>query len=101
MLAVHQEEDMPYFVSDGEYCEVRQTQVEAQILEALEEAMTETAAGEYVTTDDLAAAIGKNRGTLKRAVTRMIAKGRTTWKKSRVLVKRGKGGGLRLDPISS
>ncbi len=101
LLAVHQREDMPYFVSDGAYAEVRQTQAEAQIMEALEEMMTETEPGKYVSTDDLASALGKHRGTVKRAVTRMLAKGRTTWKKSRVSVKRGKGGGVRLDPIDS
>ena len=101
LLAVHQREEMPAFVSDGPYNEVRQTQVEAQIMEALEELMTETPAGQYVTTDDLASAIGKNRGTVKSAVTRMLSKGRTRWKKSRVTAKRGKGGGLRLDPVET
>ena len=78
---------------------MRQTQVEAQIMEALEEMTSDVAAGEYVTTEDLASGIGKSRGTVKRAVTRMVAKGRTRWKHSRVIVKRGKGGGLRLEPI--
>lgn len=99
LLAVHQREDMPYFVSDGEYAEVRQTQVEAQIMEALEELTMEVNAGEYVTTEDLSTSTGKSRGTVKRTVTRMLAKGRTTWKKSRLIAKRGKGGGLRLDPF--
>jgi hypothetical protein len=99
LLAVHQREDMPYFVSDGEYMEVRQSQVEAELMEALEELMVDTTAGKYVTAEDLASCTGKSRGTVKRAITRMVSKGRTRWKKSRVTVKRGKKGGLRLDPV--
>jgi hypothetical protein len=101
LLAVHQREGMPYFDSDGPYVEVRQTQAETEILAALEELMIETAAGEYVSTEELASAIAKHRGTVKRTVSRMVAKGRTLWKKSRITVKRGKGGGLRLDPMGS
>lgn len=97
LLAVHQEKDMPYFVSDGEYAEVRQTQVEAQLLEALEDLQQEIEAGQYVTAEDLAAATGKTRETVKRSISRMISKGRTLWKKRRVVAKRGRGGGLRLE----
>jgi AAA domain-containing protein len=100
LLAVHQRDDMPYFLSDGPYSEVRQTQVEAEILLALEELMIGLPAGQYVSNDEIAGALSKNRGTVKRAVSRMVAAGRTSWKKSRVVVKRGHGGGIRLDPLS-
>jgi hypothetical protein len=99
LLAIHQREDMPYFVKDGIYSEVRQTQVEAELMEALEELMPETPAGKYVTANELAESTGKTRGTVQRAITRMVAKGRTRWKKCRLTAKRGKGGGVRLDPI--
>jgi AAA domain len=101
LLAVHQREEMPYFVSDGEYAEVRQTQVEQQLLEALEELTAEAGAEEYISAEDLASAVGKTRGTVKRAMTRMLSKGRTHWKKARVVVKRGKGGGYRLEPMET
>lgn len=101
MLAVHQRQDMPYFVSDGPYAEVRQSEVETELMQALEELMVDTPPGEYVTTDDLAAATGRSRDTVKRAITRMLKKGRTTWKKSRVTARRGRKGGVRLDPVES
>jgi hypothetical protein len=68
-------------------------------MEALEELMADTGAAEYVTTEDLGTSTGKTRGTVKRVMSRMLAKNRTTWKKLRLNTKRGKGGGFRLDPL--
>jgi hypothetical protein len=99
LLAVRQQPDMPYFTSDGPYAEVRQSELETELLQGLEELMPDTKPDEYVTTEELAACLGKNRGAVKKAVSRMLKKGHTRWKQSRVIVKRGKGGGLRLDPI--
>jgi hypothetical protein len=99
LLAVHQEKDLAHFLSDGPYAEVRQTEAEQDILRALEELMAGTEQEQYVTTEDLAAAAGKSRENVKRTITRMLSKGRTTWGKSRIVAKRGRHGGLRLDPL--
>lgn len=100
LLAVHQSEVMPYFVSDGEYAEVRQSQTEAELLEALEQLMLE-APDRFVSAEEIGDAVGKTRGTVKRALSRMFKKGRTTWKRQRVTVKHGKGGGYRLEPMET
>jgi hypothetical protein len=99
MLAVRQQNDMPYFLSEGPYVEVRQTQAEAELMCALEELMIDLPPRDYITSRDLAEATGKNHNTTKAIVTRMLRNKRTTWKRFRIVVKQGKGGGLRLDPM--
>ena len=99
LLGVHQDVNIPLFVSDGPYVEVRQTQAEAEIIEALIEIMPEIPAGEYVSSEDVASHLGRNRATVRRTVTRMLAANRTVWKRSKVTAKRGKKGGIRLDPL--
>ena len=99
MLAVRQQTDMPYFLSEGAYVEVRQTQAEAELMCALEELMVGLPQHEYITSRDLAEATGKNHNTTKATVARMVRNKRTTWKRFRIVVKQGKGGGLRLDPM--
>lgn len=100
LLAIRQREEMPYFENLGPYQEVKQTEMEQELLEALEELMPDTADDKYVTTTDLADELGKKRGTVQRAVSRMLKANRTRWKKYRLAVKRGKGGGVRLEAIA-
>ena len=78
---------------------VRQTQAEAELMGALKELMSDLAPGRYITSKDLAEAAGKNPHTTKAIVARMLRNKRTTWKGFRVVVKQGKGGGLRLESI--
>lgn len=99
LLAVRQQSDMPYFLSEGPYIEVCQSEAETEILQALEELMPGTGEGTYVTAEDLAAHLSKKRDAVKRAISRMLKKNRTTWRTFRVTAKRGQGGGLRLDPL--
>jgi hypothetical protein len=54
----------------------------------------------YVSSALLAEQVGKARGTVQRALTRMWKNKRTTWKTYRILVKRGKDGGWRLERMS-
>jgi hypothetical protein len=99
MLAVRQQTDMPYFLSEGPYIEVRQTHAEAELMGALEELMIDLPPRVYITSKDLAEAVGKNHHTTKATINRMVRNKRTTWKRFRIVVKQGKGGGLRLDPM--
>jgi hypothetical protein len=98
MLAIRQETDMPYFVSEGPYREVKQTEGENEILEALEQ---DFEPGKFATTRALADAIGKNHSTTKNIVNRMLKMRRTLWKQYRVTVKRGTGGGIKLEPFNA
>lgn len=100
LLAVRQGcNGMPYFVSDGVYIEVEQTDAENEVLEALEELMREIEPGKYVSAATLAEHLGQQRNAVKRTITRMLNKGRLTWKSWRITSKRGKEGGLRLEPM--
>ncbi len=100
LVAVRQREDMPYFENLGTYQEVKQSEAEAEILEALEELMQDAPADAYVTNADLAEALSKKQGTVKRAISRMLKANRTRWKRYRLAVKRGKGGGVRLEVVA-
>jgi hypothetical protein len=97
LLAVHQDEEVPCFLCDGPYAEVRQSEAEQEVLLAVEDLMGEVPADAYVSAAELAEAMNKNRGAVKRTITRMLAKNRRTWKSWRITNKRGKDGGLRLD----
>lgn len=100
LLAVHQDEDFPRWVVDGPYTEVRQTNAENEILMALEDLMGDEECGAYVAAEDLAGSTGKSRDNVKRIISRMLKNGRKIWKQYRVLSKRGRNGGLRLERLS-
>lgn len=99
LLVVHQRDDMPYFTSDGPYAEVRQSQAEEEVLLALQGLVTEAGSDAYVPAKEVAEAVGKRPGTVKRTVSRMLEKKRITWRQYRILVKPGREGGYRLEPI--
>lgn len=96
-LAVHQEDITPHFQSDGPFYEVQQTQLQAQLMLALDELMPAIEEGKYVSASDLASASGTSRTTVHRAIMRMVAKGNTYWRNKRLMSKPGKGGGYRLE----
>jgi len=66
---------------------------------ALEQLMAGVEIGGYVTTTELAEQMGKSAAAVKRCISRMVAKNLTTWRNYRIEVKRGKGGGIRLDVL--
>lgn len=100
-LGVHQDEEIPRFVSDGPWWEVRQSQGESEILEAL--LLQEESRGfdpiDWVGAGELGKFCGKSAGTINRLLSRMLKKQRAVWKQYRLVAKRGKGGGYRLERI--
>jgi hypothetical protein len=99
MLSVRQQPDLPMFVSEGPYLEVTQTKAEEELLRALEAAQPAEGESKLMTSGDLADLVGKSQVAVKRTISRMAAAKRTTWKTYRVIIKPGKNGGLRLEPI--
>ncbi len=63
VLAIRQRSDMPLFVSEGRYIEIRQTEAEQEILHALED--LELPPGKYATSKELAEELGKNHNTTR------------------------------------
>ena len=94
LLAVHQDKDLAHFISDGPYVEVRQTQAETECLQPLEQNP-----GVVMSATEIGQACGKRAGTVNRTLSRMLAKGRDRWKQYRLVSKRGKDGGYRLDVV--
>lgn len=101
-LGVHQDTDIPRFISDGPWWEVRQSQGETQVLEAL--LVQAEARGfdpvEWIGAGELAKFCGKSAATVNRLLSRMLKKDRANWKQYRLVAKRGKGGGYRLERIA-
>lgn len=96
LLAVHQDKELPRFISDGPYREVVQSQAETEVLEALQQCSTPE---EWVPAGDIGGLCGKAAKTVNRVLARMILKGRRRWKEYRLESKSGKGGGYRLDKV--
>ena len=96
LLAVEQRAETSWFHSLGPFIEVRQTQAEDDVLHAVEEIQGGDA-DEYVSAGDVAEHLGRRRETIKRTLGRMLKGGRTTWKQYRILAKRGREGGYRLE----
>jgi biotin operon repressor len=99
LLAVRQHEEMPYFSSEGPYAQVRQSEAQELTLLALEQIMPGMEEGQYVSSADLSEHMDKSRAAVKRCISRMLSKNLLVWKGYRVDVKRGKGGGLRLEKL--
>lgn len=94
LLAVHQEKELPRFISDGPYREVVQSEAETEVLEALQQC---SPAEGWASASDIGAVCGKKPNTVIRVLTRMVKKGRTRWKDFRLSSKTGREGGYRLD----
>ena len=94
MLAVHQEKDMPYFLSDGIFREVAQTNAEHHVLEALKELMAQLGEEDFATSTDVAAAAGMSVSTVRWHLCRMAQRSHYGLK-----VKLGRKGGYRLSPF--
>jgi 5S rRNA maturation endonuclease (ribonuclease M5) len=86
------------FTSLGAYSQVRQTELEEDVLEAIA-AMTADTPGEYVTYKAIASELDCSRDNVKRAVRQMREKNRVTWKGKRLEVRKGPEGGARLMEI--
>lgn len=101
-LGVHQDEDMPRFISDGIWWEVRQSQGESQIMGAL--LVQEEARGfdpvDWVGAGELGKYCGKSAATVSRVLARMVKKKRSVWKQYKLVSKQGRGGGYRLERIT-
>ena len=95
LLSVQQDIDASFTVL-GPYTEVKQTEAENEILDALQDLMSGLEDGKYVTSSDIAEHLGKQRQSVKRALSRMQKAGRTTWKNFKILIKPGAKGGIRL-----
>ena len=78
LLAVKQD-DFAVFQNLGPYVDHRKTEAEEEILEALEE-MREEDPEAWHTSGDVAAWLGKNAGSVKRTISRMMKKGARAWK---------------------
>ena len=99
VLALQQREEDACFEALGVYHEVRQTDTEDEILRTVLELQSEVGGASFIGMDDVAAELGRKTHTIKRAVSRMMEKSeRRFWKEYRVQTKRGRGGGIRLDP---
>ena len=88
------------FKSLGPYQHVRQTELEAEVLEAIS-TLTADDPGEYVTFKAIAAEIGCSRDNVKRAMRQMRDNNRTTWNGKRIEVRKGPEGGARLVDVCS
>jgi hypothetical protein len=97
VLAVEHQQDGT-FKSLGPYSSVRQTDLEEQVLKAIETLGTDNP-GEFVTYQAIADEIGCSRPNVKRAVRQMKDNNRTVWKGRRLYVKPGRDGGARLEKI--
>lgn len=96
MLAVHQEKDVPYFLSDGVYREVVQSKAEDQIMEALREVSEQLGDDDYAKSNEIAARTDMTQSTVRQYLCRMARKPQYQLK-----VKTGPKGGYRLGGMSS
>jgi hypothetical protein len=99
LLAVHQEKELAMFVCDGPYAQVRQTNMQVEILQALETLMPGLEDGKYLSSAEIAEAMGQGRQAVKRCISRLLESGARTWKRYRIESKQGVKGGLRLEKI--
>jgi hypothetical protein len=99
LLAVEQNEDLPYFENKGTYEQVRQSQAQEEALFGLEHLMKGVSDDSYVSAADIADHIGGSRAAVKRTLGRMLSKNFSLWKGYRVGSKSGKNGGFRLDKV--
>lgn len=99
VLALTQREEDAQFENLGPYNEVRQTENEEEILKCVESLQEERGGAGYTSIEDVASELGRKTHTVKRAVSRMLEKAsRRTWGRYLVATKRGRGGGIRLEP---
>jgi AAA domain len=92
-------DEVPCFVSRGPYVEIQQTDAEEEVLRTVLELMEDEPdrnPGEYFAASEIAEELGKKRDTVKRVISRMGP--RKAWRGHRVVMKKGRGGGIRLDP---
>lgn len=87
LLAVHQDKDRPAFVSDGPYVEVRRTQAQAQVLDALDDLQQENPEG-WQTAQAIGALCAKTANTVRQIMARMKDK---RHKNRRLVSKQSKG----------
>lgn len=98
-LALVQREADACFQCLGIYEEVRQNDAEDEILKAVERIQEETGGASYVALSDIADDLGMKTFAVQRRLSRMFAKSHTRhWGKYIVATKRGRHGGIRLDP---
>lgn len=99
-IGVHQDQQAR-FVNDGVWYEVRQTQAENLLLEALK--VQHEALGfdlvTWITAKQLAEYTGRSVASVKRTLSR--TKGNRVWKEFRLLSKLGREGGYRLERIET
>lgn len=98
-LALRQRAEDACFESLGAYSEVRQSEAEEEIMETVLRIQEEVGGASYTTNEDIAQELGLKTFTVKRRVSRMLEKPeRRYWGKYIVSTKRGRNGGIRLDP---
>lgn len=88
------------FKNCGAYFKVRQADAEQQVLEAIEELQAD-AGEEWISVRDVAEHAGNTINAVKKALARMRKRNEFVWKHWRIETKKGKGGGVRLAPIST
>lgn len=84
------------FKNLGQYFQVRQAEVEQQVLEAVADLQD---GDQWTSTSDVAEHTGMSKGAVKSALHRMRKGNRIVWNGQRVETKKGKGGGVRLVPV--
>lgn len=87
LLAVHQDKDRPAFVSDGLYVEVRRTQAQVRVLEALTELQQKNPEG-WHTARAIGVLCDRTANSVTRVLTRVEDK---RYKNRRLVSKQGKG----------
>lgn len=98
MLMIEQEASGDFKVL-GRYHDIRQTEIEDELLRAALELQNEGGDGP-ITSSAISEHVEKRHGAVKRALSRMKAKGRTEWGAYRVEVAAGRGGGVRLTRVT-
>lgn len=88
------------FKNCGAYFKVRQADAEQQVLEAIEELQAD-AGEEWISVRDVAEHATTTTNAVKKALARMRKRNEFVWKHWRIETKKGKGGGVRLAPIST
>ena len=83
----------------GKYYEVRQADVEQLVLEAIAELQPEAGEG-WIPIHEVAAQADLSKNAVKLAFFRMRKANRTTWNGQRLETKKGRGGGVRLVPLT-
>jgi hypothetical protein len=88
------------FKNCGPYFQVRQADSEQQVLEAIEELQAE-AGEEWISVREVAEQATLTPNAVKKALGRMRKRNEFVWKQWRIETKKGKGGGVRLTPITT